>query len=214
VSEAARVYAAHWRLLTITAAIAFVALDLVAGVVWPVFAEDWLSATVAALVTIGASYYYQGMVAIVVAGWRRQESPPGIWRLVTGVPAVKLMAVDLLGAALLVGGFALAVLPGLVVLALTAVVAPVTALERPSISAAFRRSATLVRPSFSSVLAIAVGLWAIVFAVTAAAMLGAGELTGGAVWGHWLGALCGNVLVAPISAAIAASVYFELARSG
>ena len=194
------------------AAIAFLALDLVAGIVWSLFARDSVSATVAALVALGPAYYYQGMVAIAVAAWRRRESPPGIWRMVMGVPALKLMAVDVLATALVLGGLALAIVPGLVAITLTAVVAPVTALERAPLLGAFRRSANLVRLSFLFVFSIAVSLWLLLFAVTGAAMLAAGTLAGGSVLSHWVGALLGNVLVAPITAAVVASLYFELNR--
>jgi hypothetical protein len=173
-------------------------LASISGVVWPVFAQDAVSATVAALITIGASYYYQGMVATLVAREKRHEPSPGIWQMITGVPALKLIAIDLLWTALMVGGLALGILPGLVVLALTALVAPVTAVERPSIAAAFRRSATLVRPNFSPVFWIMVTIWLILVVLTGCAMLAAGALTGRAVWGHWAGGLGGNIVVAPI----------------
>ena len=113
------------------------------------------------------------------------------------------MAIDLLGTALLVGGLALGILPGLAVLALTVVIAPVTALERPSIAAAFRRSVTLVRPSFWPVFCLTVGMWVSLVAVTSVAIFAAGALTGDSVWGHWVGALLGNLAIAPITAAIA-----------
>ena len=211
--EAGSVYATHWRLLTVTAAIAFVCLDLVAGLLWPLFAEESVSATIAGLVALGASYYYQGMVALVVAAWRDGRPAPGIWHQITRVPVLKLMAVDVLATAAALGGLALGVLPGLIVLALTAVVGPVTALERPAVGLAFRRSVAIVRPSFARVLLVVAGLWVILIAITVGAMLAGGALTGGSVLGHWLGAFLASVVVAPITAAIAASIYFDLGGS-
>ena len=211
--EAASLYAAHWRLLTITAVIAFVCLDLIAGLVWPLFADDSVSAFFAGLIALGACYYYQGMVAIVADARRRQQPAPGVWRLVTKIPVVKLMAVDVAATLLALAGLALVVLPGLIVLTLTAVVAPVTALEQPSVVAAFRRSVALVRPSFASVFLLVVGVWLVLVAVTVGAMFAGGALTGGSVLGHWAGALIAGAAFAPITAAISAEIYFDLTRS-
>ena len=212
-SEAASAYAAHWGLFTMTAALAFVCLDLVASLAWPLFADDTVSAIVAGLIALGTSYYYQGMVAAVVAAWRHQQPAPGIWRLAIRVPVVKLMAIDLLTTALLLAGLILGVVPGLVVLTFTAVVAPVTALERPTIAVAFRRSLALVRPSFAPVFLLVVGLWLLLILITAGAMLAGGALTGGSVLGHWAGALLASGVVAPLTAVIVASIYFDLNRS-
>jgi hypothetical protein len=212
IGQAVRFYVGHWRILMISAALAFVALDLVAGVVWPVFARDAVSAGVAALVTISASCYYQGMVAVAVDAWRRGERSPGVWGIVTGVPAIKLMVVDLLATVSVLAGLALVVLPGLVALALTAVVAPITVLERPTLMVAFRRSFALVRPHFWQVFSIVAVLAFLLVAVTAGAMLAAHAITGGALLGDWTGALLGNVLVAPLAAAAACFLYLELDR--
>lgn len=208
--QAARLYASHWPLLLSTAAIAFVTLDVIAGIIWPVFAQDALSATIAALITIGGSIYYQGMVATVAASARPEASSPGLWQTITAVPAVKLIVVDVLASLAAFAGLAVMILPGLVVFALTAVVAPVTVLERPPIIAAFRRSTALVRPSFWLVLSIVFCLWMIVVVVTGGLMLAADALTNGSLWGHWAGALLGNLLIAPIAAVVVVSAYFQL----
>ena len=75
---------------------------------------------------------------------RLEHSVAGLLRSVEPV-LLPLMAVSVLFAIGLTIGFVLLIIPGLILLVMWSVVAPVTVLERPGVFAAFGRSRALVR---------------------------------------------------------------------
>jgi hypothetical protein len=206
-------YAQLWPILVVTAAITFVVFDLFAGFVWSLLAHDVVSAALAALVTIPASYYFEGMVARVVADQRCAGHLPSRWRVVTAVPAIRLLLVDVLATAVCCLGLALAIVPGLLAFAVTAVVAPVLVIENLSVLAAFRRSYELVSTSFAQVLFLSMILLLVTIALTAAVIAGGGALGGGSIWGYWVSALLANVAIAPFAALCAVTMYFDLSAA-
>src|SRR5436190_13854730 len=74
---------------------------------------------------------------------RRDHSVGDLLRSVEPV-LLRLMAVSILTALGVAIGFALLIIPGLILLVLWSVVAPVSVLERPGVFAAFGRSRQLV----------------------------------------------------------------------
>lgn len=208
---AAREYAALWPMLLWTTALVFVVLDPVNGALWFV-AEDRVSAPVTTLISIAGSYYYEGVVALLVRHRRAQGSRPSLRRLFKRVPTLRLAAVDVI--LLLPGtvGLALGVAPGLVLLTIWFVAGPVVVIERSGVLEAFRRSRDLVRGSFRPVFLLVL----LALPLYGAVVLGFGwlgvVLVGENVWGYFLGAFLGNLAFAPLASLTVVVTYFELRR--
>jgi hypothetical protein len=156
-----------------------------------------------------AGYFYAGMVVQLVADvqdGRRDSSVGDLFNSVTGVVA------PLIGAAILAGiaigiGFLLLIVPGLFLLTIWAVVAPVIVLERPGVIAAFGRSRELVRGNGWQVLGTIVLFVLILF--VASLFLGAIGAALGDV-GRAIMNLVANVLAAPLFGLATAVLYFTL----
>jgi hypothetical protein len=108
-------------------------------------------------------------------------------------------------------GFVLLIIPGLFLLVIWAVVAPVTVLERPGVWGAFGRSRELVRGNGWNVFGVIVLVFVAVAVVSVGAGVAADSL--GSV-GRSLVQWAVNALLAPIAALSAAVLYFELRQRG
>jgi ABC-type multidrug transport system fused ATPase/permease subunit len=155
------------------------------------------------------SVLYQGMVVKLVKDiqdGRRDHSVPELFRSVEPV-FWRLLVVSLLFGIGVGIGFVLFIVPGLVLMVMWAVVAPVTVLERPGILAAFRRSWELVRGNGWSVFGVFVVLFLAAGVLSVVAGIASDSLgsVGRALvqWGV-------NAAVAPLSALGASVLYFAL----
>lgn len=167
------------------------------------------TALIAELVSLVAGTLFTGMVVELVADvqdGRRDATPGQLLRAVTPVLG-QLIVVGILAGIGVVIGFVLLIVPGLILLTLWSVAAPVVVLERPGAVAALRRSRELVRGNgwevfgVIVVLDLAVLLVAFIIEVIAAsAGTGVGIVVEVVV----------GVLTAPISALAAAVLYFRL----
>lgn len=166
-------------------------------------------AILAVVVQILANTLYQGMVVQLVADvqdGRRDSSVGDLFRSVTGSVA-PLIGTGLLAGIGIVLGLVLLIVPGLFLLTIWAVVAPVVVLERPGVGAAFARSRELVRGNGWEVFGTIVVFFLILVVVSA--LLGAiGSSLGGA--GRVIADIVGSVLAAPLVALAAAVLYFNL----
>jgi MFS family permease len=167
----------------------------------------------AAVVGIVATYWFQGMVveaARDILDGRRDYTVGSLLTSVTPVLG------PLIGAGLLAGiatgiGFILLIVPGLFLLTIWAVLAPVIVIERPGVFPAFGRSRDLVRGHGWQVFGVIVVLFLIqlvVAAIARAIVVGLTDTFAGAA----LADLITRLLVAPLSALAAAILYFELRR--
>ena len=152
---------------------------------------------------------YQGMVVELVQdveGGRRHHSVGDLLRSVEPV-LLQLMGVSILYAIGVAIGFLFLVIPGLFLLVIWSVVAPVTVLERPGVLAAFSRSRQLVHGNGWSVFGVIVLVGLAVLVVSLAAGLVAASLgsVGGALI-EWLV----TAAIAPVSALAASVLYFAL----
>lgn len=155
------------------------------------------------------SILYQGMVVELVQDIQDGRRDHSIGQLLRSVDQVfwPLVGVSIL-LALGVGiGFVLLIIPGLVLLVMWSVVAPVTVLERPGVFAAFARSRELVRGNGWNVFGVIVLVFVIVFLVSIAAGIATSGL--GSV-GRALVQWAVNSAIAPIAALSASVLYFEL----
>jgi hypothetical protein len=155
------------------------------------------------------SILYQGMVVELVQDIQDGRRDHSIGQLLRSVDQVfwPLVGVSILLAIGIGIGFVLLIIPGLVLLVIWSVVAPVTVLERPGVFAAFGRSRELVRGNGWNVFGVIVLVFVIVFLVSIAAGIATSGL--GSV-GRALVQWAVNSAIAPIAALSASVLYFEL----
>jgi hypothetical protein len=166
----------------------------------------------AELISLVAGMLFTGMVVELVADvqdGRRDASPGQLLRAVTPVLG------QLIGVAIVVGvgtviGFVVFIVPGLFLLTIWSVVAPVVVLERPPGLQALRRSRELVRGNGWRVLGVIFVLDILVSAVALAIDFAADSAGTGV--GIVVTVILG-VLSAPIPALACAVLYFELRGS-
>ena len=166
-------------------------------------------AFIAGLAAFILSVFYGGMVVNLVRDvqdGRRDHSTGDLFRSVTPVllPLVGLAIVAGIGIAI---GFVLLIVPGLILLTIWSVAAPVMVIEHPGVFTALGRSRELVRgygwPVFGTiVLAVLIDIAVnIVAAIVASGLSDAGTAVV-----NWIAA----TLTAPIFALTSAALYFAL----
>jgi hypothetical protein len=154
---------------------------------------------------------YAGIVAAAVIA-ERTKHEGSLRELLEGLPVLRLIAVDLLLGLIVVIGFLLLIVPGLVFITWFALVAPVVKVEHPPIRAAFRRSRDLVRGHFWLVFAFVIPIVIVAEALSGLAQSGMVELLGESFVADWAGATAADVLTAPLYALGVVVLYFELRR--
>jgi hypothetical protein len=154
---------------------------------------------------------YQGMVVELVQDIQDGRRDHSVGDLIRSVETVfwPLVAVSILFGIALAIGFVLLIVPGLILMVIWAVVAPVTVLERPGVFAAFGRSRELVRGNGWNVFAVIVLVFLAVVVVSVAAGLVAAPL--GSL-GRALVQWAVNAALAPVTALSASVLYFALLR--
>ena len=152
---------------------------------------------------------YQGSVVELVQDvqdGRRDHSVADLVRSVEPVfwPLVGVSILAGLGIAL---GFILLIIPGLILMVIWSLVAPVTVLERPGVFAAFGRSRELVRGNGWHVFGVIVIVFLAVAVISLAAGLAASGLGSvGRAFVQW----AVNAALAPVTALSASVLYFAL----
>jgi hypothetical protein len=155
------------------------------------------------------SVLYQGMVVELVQDVQAGRHDISIAKLLRSVEPVllALMAVSIIFAVGVAIGFVLLIIPGLWLLVMWSVVAPVTVLERPGIFAAFGRSMAMVRGHGWAVFGVIIIVSLAVLVVSLA--VGLATVSLGSV-GRALVQWAVNAAVAPVSALSASVIYFTL----
>ena len=154
---------------------------------------------------------YAGIVAAAVIA-ERTKHEGSLRELLEGLPVLRLIAVDLLLGLVVVIGFLLLIVPGIVFITWFALVAPVVKVEHPPIRAAFRRSRELVRGHFWLVFAFVIPIVIVAELLSGLAQSGMVELFGETFVGDWAGAAVADLLTAPLYALGVVVLYFELRR--
>ena len=162
-------------------------------------------------VTLAVATLYQGMVVGLVRDIQDGRRDNSIGALVRSVAPVVL---PLLGAGLIIGfgvgiGFVLFVVPGLYLLTIWAVAAPVIVVERRGIGDALGRSRRLVRGNGWRVLATLVLAFLILMVVSVGLALLAIAIVDSEILRVVFGAL-GSAVTAPIVALVSSVLYFRL----
>lgn len=185
----------------------FLLARIVEEVTLDVLALFWLGA----VVSLTVATFYEGMVVGLVRDAQDRRSDSSVRELITSVVPVfwRLLGSSFVFALGIAGGLILLVVPGLYLLTIWAVVAPVIVIERRHVFDAFGRSRQLVRdngwPVFWSIL--------ISFVLSAGTSLAlvqlADSLTSAPPLRIVLGTLAATV-TAPIGALVASVLYFRL----
>ncbi len=157
------------------------------------------------------STLYQGMVVELVQDVEDGKRDHSVGQLLRSVEPVvlPLMAVGVLFAIGVGIGFVLLIIPGLYLMTIWCVVAPVTVLEHPGVFRAFRRSRELVRGNGWAVFGVILGIFfAVVLVSIIAGLIASGLGSVGRSLVQW----AVDTVVAPVSALAATVLYFRLRR--
>ena len=206
-----KVYRDQFGLLIPAALILFLPVALLIGLVQS--SGGILANALTFVIGAIATYWFQGAVVEAVRDildGRRDYDLGSLFRSVTPVLAPLIVAGIVAGIATGIG-FVLLIVPGLFLLTIWAVIAPVIVVERTRPFDSFGRSRALVRGNgwnvFFLILVILIGT-AIVGIVFQALLIAIAD----SFVGYFLGNLITRVLVAPVSAIAVAVLYFELKR--
>jgi hypothetical protein len=204
------IYRDQFTLLIPAALVVFVPVAILSGVIYAGDVGILGALIVAAIGTI-ATYWFQGMVveaARDILDGRRDHTVGSLAR--SAVPVIGPLVIAGILAGLAIGiGLLLLIVPGLYLLTIWAVLAPVIVIERTEALAAFGRSRELVRGSGWQVFGVIVVLFLLQLVVTAVIQAIANSAADSVV-GYSLADLVVRLLVAPLSALAAAVLYFEL----
>jgi hypothetical protein len=162
-------------------------------------------------VSVIAGTLYAGMVVTAVADVQDGKLDSSVGDLARSASHVIL---PLIGAGILAGigigiGFILLVIPGLILMTIWAVIAPVIVLERVGVLESFGRSRELVRDNGWRVFGVIVIVALIVIVVRTllgAIAVGIDDSLVARIVFDWIG----SSLTAPITALVAAVIYFQL----
>ncbi len=166
-------------------------------------------ALVALIISLVATTLFTGMVVELVADvqdGRRDSSPGQLLRAVTPVLG-QLILVGIVAGIGIVIGFVLIIVPGLILITIWSVAAPVVVLENPGVFASLRRSRELVRGNGWQVFGVIVVVY-IMVGILAFIIEGIAESAGSGV-GIVVRVIVG-VLTAPLTALASSVLYFEL----
>jgi hypothetical protein len=206
IRKALNIYVDQAPVLMPAAAVVFVFTGVLSTVL--VRASPGL-ALIATLIGLIATTLFTGMVVELVADvqdGRRDATPGQLLKAVTPV-LWSLFAVAVVADLGIVIGFLFILVPGLILMTIWAVAAPIVVLERPAGLGALSRSREIVRGNGWQVFAVILILWVLVAVVSAAVEIGADSAgTGVSI----VVRVVVGVLTAPLPALAAAVLYFEL----
>ena len=204
------IYRDQFTLLIPAALVVFVPVAIISGVIYAGDVGILGALIVAAIGTI-ATYWFQGMVveaARDILDGRRDHTVGSLARSAATVIGPLLVAGILAGIGIGIG-LLLLIVPGLFLLTIWAVLAPVIVVERRDAIGAFGRSRELVRGHGWQVFGVILVLFLLQFLVTAVIQALANSVADSVV-GYSLADLIVRLLVAPLSALAAAVLFFEL----
>jgi hypothetical protein len=162
-------------------------------------------------VSVIAATLYQGMVVNLVSDVQDGRRDFTIEELVRATGPVVL---PLIGAGLLAGiaigiGFILLIVPGLILLTIWSVIAPVIVVEHSGVMASFGRSRELVRGNGWQVFGVIVVVYIIIF-VASLILAAIGAAISDTAVVRAIFNLISSAITAPIAALVAAVIYFRL----
>ena len=209
ISRTFEIYVDQASVLMPAAAVVFVISGILTAVL---VAASPALALIGFIVSLVASTLFTGMVVELVADvqdGKRDATPGQLLRAATPVIG-NLILVGIVAGIGIAIGFVLVIVPGLILITIWSVAAPVVVLERPGGLRALGRSRELVKGSGWNVFAVIL-LLVILVGVVAAVLDGVAGLAGSGV-GIVVRVIVG-ILTAPISSLAQAVLYFQLRGS-
>lgn len=201
------IYVEQYHVLLPASAVVFVITGIVSALL--VAAASGL-ALIALLLSLIAGTLFTGMVVELVSDvqdGRRDHSAGELLRAATPVLG-QLILVGIVAGIGIVIGFVLVIVPGLILITIWSVAAPVVVLERPGgVFAALARSRELVRGNGWQVFGVIFVLFFLVIIVTSGIEIAADSAGTGA---GIVARVIVGILTGPISALAAAVLYFDL----
>jgi hypothetical protein len=205
------IYVDQYSVLLPASAVVFVISGIVSALL--VAAAPGL-ALLALLLSLIATTLFTGMVVELVSDvqdGRRDHSAGELLRAATPVLGQLILVGIVAGIGILIG-FVLIVVPGLILITIWSVAAPVVVLERPGVFAALGRSRELVRGNGWQVFGVIFVLFFLVIIVSSGIQIAADSAGTGA---GIVARVIVGILTGPISGLAAAVLYFDLrAASG
>ena len=208
IGEAWQIYRQHWRHLLPIAFVVYLLLSLLVLALATLL--GWLGAIAAVLVSIVGTFWIQGALVIAVADVRDGRADLSISETLGRVrPHINTLSVaGLLAGIAIVIGFALLIVPGLVLLTWWLFIVPVIMLEGRAVTESFGRSRELGRGNGWNVFALIILTLLIVIAaqiVLALFLIALPDNIQG-----YIGNLLSNTLFTPFVAAAWTLGYFHL----
>ncbi len=199
-------YAKIWRTLTVGALIVFAPIAVLLGII--VASESGGAAFLVVALAVVGTFWYQGMVVETVRDVQDGTLDSNVGQLFRSATPVlgSLIAVGFLATVGVLIGFVLLIVPGLILLTIWAVVAPVVVIERKGAVEAFGRSRELVRGNGWQVFGVLVALFALNIALSIVVSVIGAAGVGAAI----VAQLAQYLVFAPVSALAAAIIYFAL----
>jgi hypothetical protein len=204
------IYRDQFTLLIPAALVVFVPVAVISGIIYAGDVSIFGALIVAAVATI-ATYWFQGMVveaARDILDGRRDHTIGSLVQSVTPVIGPLVVAGILAGIGVGIG-LLLLIAPGLFLLTIWAVIAPVIVIERKRAIESFGRSRELVRGTGGKVFSVIVVIFLLTLIVGAVIQALANSVSD-SVAGYAVADLITRLLVAPFSALAAAVMFFEL----
>ena len=204
------IYREQFTLLIPAALVIFVPVAIISGLVYAGSTGVIGALIVAAVSTIG-TYWFQGMVveaARDILDGRRDHTIGSLVQSAMPVIGPLLVAGILAGIGIAIG-LILLIVPGLFLLTIWAVIAPVIVIERLGALESFGRSRELVRGHGWQVFGVIVVIFLVEFIVGAVLQAIANSVVDSFV-GYTVADLIVRLLVAPLAALAAAVLFFEL----
>jgi len=206
ISRTFRIYADQAAVLLPAAAVVFVAIGIIAALL--VVIAPVLGIIAFVVILIGTTLY-TGMVVELVADVQDGRRDATVGQLLQAATPVigQLILVGIIAGIGILIGFILIIIPGLILITIWSVAAPVVVLERPGAFKALGRSRELVRGNGWQVFGVIVVL-VIGVRIVAGIIEAIGD-AGGTGVGIVVRVIV-EILLAPLSALAASVLYFEL----
>jgi hypothetical protein len=206
------IYRDQFTLLIPAALILFLPVAILNGLV--LAGGGALAALATTAIALIATFWYQGMVVEAVVDILDGRRDHTIGSLFSSVSPViwTLIGAGLLATIIIVIGFILIIVPGLIALTFLAVVAPAVVIDRASATGALSRSRELVRDNAWRVFGVIVVLFLLTALISGILNAIGGSASDDSFVGFALADLVGRMLLSPLSAIAATVMYVELRR--
>jgi hypothetical protein len=158
-----RVYRRHWKLLVPLSVVVLAPQAIADAALGEVEVEGVHTLSdiaklaeipIAVGINLGGEALFAGIVAVAVLAWRRGGELQGLREIVPTIPIARLIGIDFLLVIATAAGFALFVIPGVLVYTYFVISPTLVEIQHIGIRAALRRSFELVRGNFWRVLGV------------------------------------------------------------